>query len=53
MTTWPGKEFGVRPPLRGEVPLSADEVLVLVNIMMRRNSYLFDLRVNADREKNE
>lgn len=37
MTTWPGKEFGVRAPVHGEVPLSPDEVRILINLMMQSN----------------
>lgn len=30
---WPGKGFGIRPPVEGETPLSSDEVNVALRLM--------------------
>lgn len=34
MTNWPGKEYGVRPPMHDETPLSEAEVLILIKLML-------------------
>lgn len=34
---WPGKGYGIRPPVEGETPLSADEVAVAINELFKQS----------------
>jgi hypothetical protein len=43
MTTWPGKDLGVRQPQNGETPLSDQEVLILVRLMLSGEQKIIDL----------